>query len=145
MTFRNLNLKQFFTADYLLEKNPPTFELLPYIVGLFCLFIILSFIFWSVYQRKDKKTPIFKKIKHKLFNIFFYTGIVGLALCFFSWQQIIYLSSRIMMLGLLLGFIAGLLSFTYYRIFIFSKEVQGYNQKIKYQKYLPQKNRLRKD
>lgn len=137
MTFRNLNIKHFLTADYLFDKNPPAIKFLPYIVGLFGLFIVLSFVFWSIYQRKDKKTPIYNKIKHKLFNIFFYIGMVGLMLCFFSWQQIIYLGSRVMMLALLGGFLIILGMFIYYRFLIFPKEVKKYNQKINYQKYLP--------
>jgi len=139
MTLSNLNLKQFFSADYLFRKNPPTMEFLPYIIGFFCLFAVLGFVLWSIYQRKDKKTPIYSKIKHKLFNLFFYVGIAGLILCFFSWQQIIYLGSRIMMLGLLAGFLVALMIFIYYRVFIFPKEVQKYYQKINFQKYLPRK------
>lgn len=137
MIFNNIDLKKLLDTGYIFEKTPPPISDYLYLLGIFLLFILLSFVFSFLYGRKKKKIPIWGKMQKRIFNLFFTTGIVGLILIFFRWQQIAYLGSRFFMLILWLIFIVWGIAILCYRYLTLSKEIQKYYEKKNFEKYLP--------
>lgn len=64
--------------------------------GVFGLFIILAIVTKLVlHMRKGKLAPWLSRALHKLYKMFWAMGVIGLALLFFGYEGIPYLSSRI--------------------------------------------------
>jgi len=77
------------------------------------------------------------KLKSSIFSLLLWTGGFGLALTFFHWQAIPYLSMRFLFEILFLVFIVWLIFILKYLIFNFKKEKQDFNQRQRFEKYLP--------
>ena len=135
--FSNIAPQKLLDPVYIFEKTPPTDFPFQYLVFIFGFLIILAVIFWFIYGRPKKRIPIYAKLQSKVFNLFCYTGLIGLVLIFFRWQQIAYLGSRFFMLLLLLIFIIWGIYIIYFRLKIVPKEIKKYQEKKQFEKYLP--------
>ncbi len=136
----NIDFKQFFSTDYIFEKTPPFHRSFLYIVAIFVLFILLAFGSWFLLGQKNKKLPLYQPLQKGLFNLFFYTGLMGLILSFFRWQQLAYLGSRFFMIVLFLAFFLFGLSILDYRFRMFPKLVKRYYERKNFEKYLPSRH-----
>lgn len=133
----NIDPKKFLDPSYVFEITPTLDNNIWYLAGIFGFFVILALIFWFWYGRKSKSFPLLVKMQGRMFNIFFYCGIIGLILVFFRWQQIPYLASRFFILLLILIFLVWLGLILYWRFYKLSQEITKYCQKEQFEKYLP--------
>ena len=137
----NIDLKKFLDIRYIFEKTPPPNSGYLYLTVLFGAFILLALAAWVVYGRRQKTVPVYLKMQGKVFNLFFYLGLVGLFLIFSRWQGIPYLGSRFFMLIELVIFIIWGISIIYFRFLILPKEIKEFEQRKQFEKYLPRKQR----
>ena len=131
------DLQKLFHFDYLLEANPSSDGLYPYLAIVFGLFLLVSFIL----VLKAKKSLLYKKLNLKSANLFFWIGLLGLGLLFCRWQGIPYLGSRIVIVSLAGVFIIWGLIILRYKIFIVPREVKEYYKQKMFEKYLPGPNK----
>ena len=131
------DIKKLFQLDYIFEKTPDAAGAYKYLVFLFVFLILLSVVAWIGYGRLSRKIPLWRKMQTRVFNFFFYTGIIGLILLFFRYEQIAYLGSRFFLILLLLVFIIWGIYILYFRIIRFSKEIIQYHEQKKFEMYLP--------
>ena len=129
-----INLSKLFRADYIFEASPVATGLYLYFLIVFGIFIVLSLIFFILLRRKNK---IYHKLYKRASIFFLVIGLIGLLLIFFRFEQIPYLSSRLMFLGLAIVFLlwGGWIGF--YIIFTLPKEKKELFKKQKFIKYLP--------
>ncbi len=128
---------KYISLDGIFEKTPALdFEII-YLVSFFGLLIILAVISWWYFRAKRNEVKLWSKIQVSFFNLFFYTGIAGLVIAFFRWQQIAYFGSRFFDLVLVFIFLAWLVNILIYRYSIFSKELKSHYDKKNFEKYLP--------
>lgn len=137
----NFNFKQIFSASYIFDKAPPYQSNFLFIVAVFVLFIAVAFGAWFWFERKRRHLALYRKMQKSIFNLFFYTGLAGLVLSFFHWQEIEYLGSRFFFLILFFVFIVIGLSIIDFRFRILPAEIKKYNQKKAFEKYLPRRGR----
>ena len=135
--FQIIDPKKFFNTGYIFEKTPAPDTDYLYLIFLFGFLIIAAFAAWFGYGRLKKKLPIFEKMQTRVFNLFFYTGITGLLLIFFRWQEITYLGSRFFMLILLVVFIIWGSWVIYFSLKILPKARKEFEARQKFEKYLP--------
>lgn len=135
--------QKFLNPDYIFEKTPPADSSYIYLAILFGLMTVLAGVSWFIYGRKKKRLPLYRHLQTKVFNLFFYTGLSGLVLVFFRWQQITYLGSRFFMLVLVIVTISWAILILMYRLRTFPKLIKEYEQKQKFDKYLPSKRQLK--
>jgi len=141
---KQIDIKKLFSLDYIFEKNPPAISNYLYLSFIFGFFIILGIFFWVWNAREKNQLFFWKKYKAKLFNLFIYTGLVGLILVFSRWQEIPYLGSRLFLIIDLLVFIVWGLIILYFRMLILPKEIINYRKIKDFEKYLP-KNKKEKN
>lgn len=138
--FQNIDLKKFLDTNYIFEKTPPPISDYLYLAIVFAVFIALGIFFWIWYNRKTAFS-IWREFRFRLFNLFFYPGLVGLVLVFSRWQGIPYIGSRFFMLIELVIFIIWGFSTIYFRFVIIPKEIKEFEQRKQFEKYLPQKRK----
>lgn len=132
-----LDPKKFLDEAYIFQKTPPPNSDYLYLLILFGSLIILALIAWFVYGHRKKIVPIYSKMQTKVFNLFFYTGLAGMALIFFRFEEIPYLGSRFFMLLSGVAFIIWTSSIIYYFSKILPKEIERFHEKKNFEKYLP--------
>ncbi|MEK7142762.1 MAG: hypothetical protein AAB785_00965 [Patescibacteria group bacterium] len=138
--FNNFDPKKLVEPAYLFEKTPPADSDYRYLVFIFGFLVIIAIANWFWYRRKFIKIPVYREIRNKLFNIFFYPSIVGLFLIFCRWQAIPYLGSRFFLGLLLIVFVIWLIYLLYFRLIIFPKEIKEFLKQENFNKYLPKNN-----
>lgn len=104
-------------------------------------FILLAIIIWCLSKKISKKIPPYKKLSDKFVSLFTTFGVIGIFLAFFSWQEIPYFSSRILILLSILFFILWLLVILIYIQRRFSWELEKFKQDERFKKYLPRPKR----
>ena len=135
--FKNINPKKLFEPSYIFEKTPSANSDYLYLAIVFGLFIVLAIVFWFIYGKKKKNLPVLSSLQGRFFNIFFYTGISGLVLIFFRFQQIPYLGSRLFLLILILVFIIWSIYLLYFYFKILPQKISKFREEQIYNKYLP--------
>jgi len=137
----SINFQQIFSLEYIFEKNPPFSSEFLYVVGVFVLLIVLAIFGWIWLGKKSEKLSLYRPLQIRFFNIFFYTGLTGLALSFFRYQQMAYLGSRFFFLILIFFFILFSISLLVYRYKTFSQKLKIHQQKKNFEKYLPRESK----
>lgn len=132
-----IDINKLFNTSYIFEITPVPNSSYLYLTIIFGLMILFGIVAYLRYQKIKKQIPIWSKMQGKVFSLLFYTGLSGLALIFFRWQQIAYLGSRLFMLLLFLVFIIWGIFVIYYRMRILPKELLKFEQKKRFEKYLP--------
>lgn len=143
MIFSNIDIFKFRSTDYIFEVTPDPQSDYLYLAIIYGLLILLSIGFWIVYSKRHKEEKIWQKMRGRVFNFFFYTGVIGLVLIFARFQQIAYLGSRLFSLILWLIMFFWLIYILNYRYRVFAKELIKIEKKKKFEKYLPIKNKWR--
>ncbi len=134
--FQNIDLKKFLDTKYIFEKTPPPISDYLYLAIVFAVFVVLGIFFWIWYNRKTE-FAFWKEFRYRLFNLFFYIGLVGLVLVFSRWQGIPYVGSRFFILVDFLIFIIWGMWIIYFRLIIIPKEIKKFERKQQFEKYLP--------
>ena len=140
--FTNINPQKLINPDYIFEKTPPANSGYIYLSAIFGIFMLMSIFFWFRYGRLKTKIPAYAPMQFKMFNLFFYSGLIGLMLIFFRWQEISYLGSRLFMIVLLGGFIIWSLYLIFYRVKVIPKAIIRFREKENFNKYLPNPKRI---
>ena len=135
----SINFQQIFSFEYIFEKNPPFSSEFPYVVGVFTLLIVLAIFGWIWFGKKSEKLSLYRPLQIRFFNIFFYTGLAGLILSFFRYQQMVYLGSRFFILIVFVVFVLFLISLLIYRFQTFPQKLKIYQHKKNFEKYLPRR------
>jgi len=126
--------ERLFQKSYLLEVTPEAKGLYQYLAIPFGILLILALIFSLRAKRGEE---IFQKLNLKIANLLFFTGLAGLALIFFRFEQIPYLGSRLFLLVLLAVFLAWLGLIIWYKFLILPKEIERDEKQKIFEKYLP--------
>lgn len=135
-------MTKYFSVSYILSANPePAKNILVAYIIVFTLIIILGIIISTIFSKKAKKTKPYKLIQEKIIYHTVSVGIIGLLLVFFLWQEIPYLSSPIVVYILIAILIYLLVIDSIYYKNEVKSEIKKYKQELKYQKYLPKKNK----
>ena len=134
MNINFFDLKKLFDTGYIFESAPSAEGLYKYLAILFGLFIIFAF---ALIIKSKKQNEVLKKLYSKAINLLLLGGFFGLILVFFRWQGIPYLSSRLLLLVLFLIFLLWLLRIMWYKFKILPKEIEQYNKRKIFEKYLP--------
>lgn len=142
--FQNLDLKKFLNTGYIFEKTPPSVSSYLYLAIVFGVFVALGILCWLWYHQKAEY-PFIKELRLKLFNLFFYSGLIGLVLVFSRWQGIPYAGSRFFMLIVLLVFVIWGLSIGYFRLVIIPREIKEFKKVKQFESYLPKKRKGKKN
>ena len=132
-----IKINKLFQPNYIFEATPAAEGLYLYLTILFGIFILIALAVVVIYRHP--KYPIYQYLRSQLFNIFLLTGIIGLSIIFFRYQQIAYLGSRLMLLLLILMFFiwsGWLCLFCFIKLPKIIKEEQ---EKGKFEKYLPRR------
>ncbi len=137
---QNLDLKKFLDTSYIFEKTPPPISEYLYLTIVFFFFIALGIFFWLWYNRKTE-FPFWKELRLRVFNLFFYVGLVGLVLVFSRWQGIPYGGSRFFMIIVFAIFIIWGLTIIYFRLAVIPEKIKKFSRKKQFERYLPQKRK----
>jgi len=131
-----IDLSKLLNFDYIFKVTPPASGWYLYLLVIFILLILLALASIWVIKRQDK---VYRKLQKQIFNSFLSCGIIGLFLVFCRFEQIPYLSSRLMLWLLTLVFIFLSGSILFYIRVILPEEKQELLKKQKFNKYLPRR------
>ena len=137
MSNLKLFFSNFFTKNYLFDSNPsyPFKLLLPLLIFYGLIFLLGLFIpIWINY--KYKKFLPYKNVSYKIQTVLLSFSIIGGILLFFRFEEIPYLSSRVLVYLLFLSFIIWLIFFIKYLKKQFKKDLYKFQSKVKQLKYL---------
>ena len=130
-----IDFKKLIQPSFIFNYQPQTFTFFWYSVIIFSA-MVLSAVTVAIFLKTQGK-PYLEKLKSSIFSLLLWTGGFGLALTFFHWQAIPYLSMRFLFEILFLVFIVWLIFILKYLIFNFKKEKQDFNQSQRFEKYMP--------
>ena len=108
---------------------------------LFIALILIGIIFSVILAKKQKPLPIYNTLRSHVLNLSLWMGIIGLLLVISRYQAIRLLSTRILMLLVLLIILVWGFWIINYIIFVIPKIRQEYINKKNFQKYLPAKKK----
>lgn len=132
--FQNLSKASFwFYAPF-----SDSWELKIYLV-IFLALAIASVICYIVFTKKSKHIQPYEKVKNLTFGWLLGFSLTGLALVFFIWQAIPYLSTRILLIALFLAILIWLVYLSIYLNFSFKEELENFYHEQEFKKYLPTK------
>ncbi len=139
--YYTMDFAKLINLKYIFETPPVRFS---YIIYFYILLVIL-YIFWVIglyiyIFRTEKKTPKFRFIRKVAWTSFALLFIL-LILLFSRKNAIIFLSWRILLELLIVGFLFSFLYFLYYLLFKLKKNTKKYYSEITRQKYLPKKKK----
>lgn len=132
-----IDFKKLIQPSYILDSQPRQFQFLLPAVIIFGAAVIASILIWIFL--KTSKAPYKEKIKSAISNWLLWLGISGLILVFFRWQEIPYLSARILFEILFLVFLIWLGFILKYLIFNYKKDKDNFAERMRFEKYLPKK------
>jgi len=133
-------MKEFITSSQLFWANPDYNSNLTLILSLVSvLMIITGIIVWFGLKNKSEKIPPYGELRNKIMSLLATTGIIGLLLGLFSWQEIPYLSSRLLVLILAFIFVIWFIFILIYIKRDLSRELKEFQQVQRFKKYLPRK------
>lgn len=127
-------LGYYFSSGYLFKAS---FEFKYYwlYLAFFSLVLVFSFLI-RFFGGKYKNTPEFKSIFKKGFWLFFVLGVLGFLSVFFRYEGIPLLGLRIWTFLILTGIIVFLGYLLFWRLFVFSKVIERYQEKQRKEKWL---------
>lgn len=140
-----LDFEKLIDPAWLFEKTPsfPFKFLLPLLI-FFGLMFLAGILVPLWISKKNKKTPPYQKLASKLQTPLIIFALIGFLILFFRWQAIPYLSTRILIIILLLSIIFWLTSFLQYIKRGFQKELGLWQEELRKMKYLPVSRKDRK-
>jgi len=133
MGWKNLFSWNFWTEGYLSSSSPYYFY-----TFIFLLVIVLILLAWRVYlKKKNKLIPVYTPAINHLANLAFFLFLSSLFYWFCRVQEIVYLSSRLVVLAIILTTIIwlGYIIFWLWRILPAKK--QHHLEKDRFLRYLP--------
>src|SRR4030067_1196387 len=105
-----MNFKEFVASSQLFWANPNYSGKLTLILSLVsALILVAGIIVRFGLKSKVKTIPPYVELRNKFISIFVTCGVIGLFLALFSWQEIPYLSSHLLMLILTAIFVIWLI------------------------------------
>lgn len=137
MILSNIDLTKFLKTDYIFEVTPSPQSDYIYLSIIYGLLILISIGLWFYYNKKQKNKKVWQKMRGRVFNLFFYSGLIGLFLVFFRFQQIAYLGSRFFTLILWLVIFIWAFFTVLYRFTSLKQEFKNIEKKENFEKYLP--------
>jgi hypothetical protein len=143
LSVKNVNWPDFAKLaklDYLTDSAVSVSSPLNALLGYFFLLMILSgLVINLLLTKRQKKYPIYSRIKGHINNLTLWLGIIGIFLVLARFQAIYLLSNRILMLLLLLITFIWSAWIIYYSIRYLPKIKKEYIKRQEYQRYLPKK------
>lgn len=107
------------------------------LAAVFALFVVVSAAIWLIMTSSVRKFPLLAELRSRLTQYLLVSGLVGLVLIFFRWEQISYLGSRIWLLIWLLIVTVWGAKVVYYLLKKFPEERRLFEMKRQYERYLP--------
>lgn len=134
--FNQIQISKLFNADYILDTTPKSSGLYQYIVIVFGLLLLMALFLWFFFRKSQKLTKEFVK---KIITLFITTAILGLIFIFFRIQEISYLSSRLMLLVLIIMFVVWSGFILYFRLVTMPGKIKIIKEQENFNRYLPKK------
>ena len=133
-----IDLKNFITPYYLFNPNPSSnFKFLLPLLIFFALMLVVAIIFPIWFRKRKKKSPPRINMVGKIQTPLLTFSLIGVLLLFFRWQALPYLSTRILLLTLLISFLVWLFLFLIYLKVGFQKEIKNWHMEREKLKYFP--------
>lgn len=140
MSVQWIDFKKIFNWSYLtdgaLSLKGPLVAFLGYI---FLLVIIAGIILTIIFNRKNKKMPIYSVIVGHINNLSLWLGITGIILVLSRFEGIYILSNRLLLLLVILGMLFWIGWIIYYAVAKLPKMRSEYIKNKEKSKYLPKK------
>ena len=135
------NIKIFFKPDYLFNPypSPDTKFMIPFLI-FFGILIILSAVSFFMAKKNKKKKPSSILFAY-IYNWLFWIGLIGLALMFFRYEGIGFLSARVILFAWLITFIIWGIYLVVFYFRGYKKIVKKYSAEKAKQKYLTGRKR----
>ncbi|OGD67017.1 hypothetical protein A3F08_03665 [Candidatus Berkelbacteria bacterium RIFCSPHIGHO2_12_FULL_36_9] len=121
----------------LTATSPYNSRLLLVLTIIFSVFLIAGILTWMTMKSVASQKPPFQELRARLTTFLATIGGIGLVLTFFEWQTIPYLSSRLLILILIVIFLFWSYNFLRYIQRGFSWELAESERQERYKKYLP--------
>lgn len=133
------SLSVFFDYRYLFDLRP--IPLGPSLVGsifvFFSWFVVLAILVGAVGYIFRKEKPLYAKIAYRFSRLFSMTGLGGLLLLFFTYEQTPIFQMRFWVMVLFVLFIAQLINIAIYIIRDYPHEKARLVERERFEKYLP--------
>ncbi|MFC1686549.1 hypothetical protein ACFLZS_01310 [Patescibacteria group bacterium] len=133
------NFNQLLELSFWFERTPGPagsyFTRLSFVFGFLFLAALVIYLFTAKVKRKDFN-PVRAKLWRKVYICFFTVSIVGGILIFLRYEQIPFLSLRVLMLVLLIGFLIWLGLILRYYLTTFKEELSEHQEEERKSKYL---------
>lgn len=130
--------------SYYFNPSPVTSQQVLIIYLIFFLILVLLAVLTKIYLRKLGQTkPPYLKLLDITYTPLLTCAILGIVLTFFRWQELPYLSMRILII-LLMFFILGLSIYVIiYYLSGFQKELRSFIEQEKFNQYIPKPKKLK--
>jgi heme A synthase len=135
--FTNIDINKLFSVSYIFQNAPNPEGLYRYLAIFFGLEIVGALII-AAFGRQKSPT---RKVKSSFFSLLLTTGIIGLSLIFFRFEEIPYLGSRLMLIILFLVLICWVAFIFWHWLIILPEEQREIREQQRFQKYLPHKTK----
>jgi len=130
------NIKVFINPAYLFTPypSPDTKYMIPFLV-FFGVSVILSLVSFFIAKKRKKKKKPSSLVFAYIYNWLFWTGIIGLALMFFRYEEIGFLSMRFILLIWLITFVVWGIFIAFFYFKGYKKILKEFNTEKSKQKY----------
>lgn len=139
--WRNLFSWDFWTESYLNSQSP--YYLTSFLLALIVAILLLA---WRFYlARQNKKIPVYETLLGHLGNLVFFLLLGSLFYWFCRTQEIVYLSSRLVILALIVVSLVWLIYIGFWAIRLLPAKKLRYLEKDRYLRYLPKSKKNKND
>ncbi len=141
---RMIDFKKVFSWNYLTDNALSLSSSLVALLGyIFVITIVAGIIISIVLNRKNKKKPLYSRLRWHIWNMTLWLGLVGTLLAVSRFFGIFILNSRLLLLANIIAIIVWTAWIGYYWLFKMPKIKQEYIKKVEIEKYLPKPKKVR--